>query len=101
MLFSQTLSDSILTVAPEGRLDSATSGEFSDYLGEHFTEEMKGLILDFSRVDFISSKGLRVLVTLYKQLNGRTLEITGANTSVQEAFYLSGFTKIFRVSGQE
>ena len=86
-----------LTVAPEGRLDSATSGELADFLQKHFTAEIRGLTVDLAGVDFISSKGLRVLVSVYKTLDGRSMEITGANASVREVFRLSGLLDALNV----
>lgn len=90
-----------LTVIPVGRLDSATSGDFAEALEKNFTEDVKKLIIDFSEVDFISSKGLRVIVSVYKELGEREMEITGANPSVMEVFRLSGLLKVINVNGQE
>lgn len=86
-----------LTVYPSGRLDSATAGEFQDYLRENFKDSDSKLTLDFSGVDFISSKGLRILVVLRSELNGRELVITGCNAAVMEVFRISGFTKKFDI----
>ena len=97
MELKHMLQDGALTVAPAGRLDSATSDSFSEYILSLFTEDIKTLIIDFSEIDFISSKGLRVLVALYKQLNGRKMVLTGANSSVMEIFRISGFLKVFDI----
>ena len=86
-----------LTIKPEGRLDSTCSDEFFDYVNESFTEDFNKLIIDFNCIDFISSKGLRVLVSIYKSLNGRTMEATGANVSVMEILRLSGLLKVIEV----
>ena len=97
MELKHMLEDGTLTVTPAGRLDSATSDSFSEYILSLFTEDIKTLIIDFSEIDFISSKGLRVLVALYKQLNGRKMVLTGANSSVMEIFRISGFLKVFDI----
>lgn len=86
-----------LTVSPEGRLDSTTSGELQETLEAYFTEEVGKLILNFEGVDYISSKGLRILVSVYKSLNGREMEIVNANDSVLEVFRLSGLDKTFSI----
>ena len=86
-----------LTAILNGRLDSMTSDSFSEWLKTNFTDDTKHLILDFSGIDFISSKGLRVLITVYKSLNGRTMEIINANDSVLEVFRLSGLLNIFTI----
>lgn len=97
MLINQTKENGILTIAPVGRLDSATSDEFAEFVNGLFTEDTPKLVVDFADVDFISSKGLRVMVSIYKQLNGREMEIINANTSVVEVFRISGLLKVFNV----
>ena len=86
-----------LVLIPAGRIDSATGEAFYEAAAQSFTEEFDTLRIDFSGVDFISSKGLRVLLTLYKQLGGRKIEITGANISVREVFRVTGLDKEFNV----
>ena len=98
MTLNQVKDGNTLVIIPEGRLDSTTSDEFANFINCSFTDEIENLNLDFSGVDFISSKGLRVLVSLYKNLNGRTLTITGANSSVSEVFRVSGLSPIFNLS---
>lgn len=97
MTIDYKLEGETLTVSPKGRLDSATAEDFSAFLSERFTAEVKCLILDFSEIDFISSKGLRVLVSTHKELAGRTMEIRGGNASVKEVFRVSGLDGIFNV----
>ena len=97
MTVTKKLNGDTLTVCPVGRIDSTTTDTLGDFLAENFTADIKTLILDMSGVDFISSKGLRLIITVYKELNGRTLEITGANTSVTEVLTLSGFARFITV----
>lgn len=86
-----------LKLLPVGRLDSATAGAFQEAIDVNFTAEFEKLLIDFSGVDFISSKGLRVIVATYKSLNGRTFEICNANASVTEVLRLSGLLKVITV----
>lgn len=86
-----------LTLQMEGRIDSSTSDDFQKAIDENFTDDVGDIVLDFGGVDFISSKGLRVLVSLYKKLEGREMKITGANASVKEVLRLSGLLKKFDV----
>ena len=97
MTINQERNGDILKVIPKGRLDSASSGEFTEFIETNFTEDVKKLVIDFGGVDFISSNGLRVIVTIYKNLGGRTIEITNANTAVMEIFRLSGFLKAIEI----
>lgn len=97
MVINQKIKEKELTVIPEGRLDSAASGEFEAFLDTAFDDNIEKLILDFASVDFISSKGLRTVVSAYKKLNGRKMEIINANPSVKEVFRLSGLLSVLDV----
>ena len=68
MEIKQERKENMLTIAPIGRIDSATSGELSDFIDQNVTSEIEKIILNFEDVDFISSKGLRVIISLYKNL---------------------------------
>jgi len=84
------------TVQLNTRLDSTTAGEFDKVLQEEVPLVENSLILNFKNVDFISSIGLRVLVSAYKGLNGKDLIIKDANSSVKEIMKLSGLLSIFK-----
>lgn len=86
-----------LILTPDGRIDSATSEAFLKAAEKLIGEDYETLRFDFSKVDYISSKGLRVLLVLYKQLSGKEVEITGANISVREVFRVTGLEKEFNV----
>jgi len=87
----------ILTVKPMGRLDSTTAGELDQKLQAELAASVEKLVIDMSGVDFISSKGLRVLVSAYRQLSGKEMVIEGAGSSVMDVFRLSGLLKVFTV----
>ena len=97
MQITQKKEADCLTISLEGRVDSVSSGDFQAYLDENFTSDVQKLILDFSGVDFISSKGLRILVSLYKNLNGRSMVILKPNASVLEVLRLSGLLNFFQI----
>ena len=95
MVISHVINGTELTVKLQGRLDSATSGDFDNFIQEHFVGDIDTLLLDFADVDFISSKGLRILVTIFKNLGERKMEIINANSSVVDVLRVSGLLKIF------
>ena len=97
MTIEKKIDKNTLTVIINGRIDSTTSAELSSFLENNFKSNQDKIILDFTNVDFISSKGLRVLITLYKTLNGREMEIIGANTAVKDVLRLADFLKVFNV----
>ena len=97
MIIERKIENDRLTISPMGRLDSATGDEFKAAIDENLTGEIKTLVIDFGGVDFISSKALRVIVSVYKSLCDRKMEFVGANASVKEVFRVSGLLKIFDV----
>ena len=89
----------VLVVAPRGRLDSAAAPAFEQRLLGHLDAGEKGLVLDLTGLDYISSAGLRVLLVVAKRLrgaNGRFV-VCALTTSVREIFEMSGFTAIFEI----
>ena len=79
-----------------GRIDALSSPELEKKLKNLL--DVKRLILDFRRVDFISSAGLRVMLIIAGQMKkeGGELILFGLNRSVLEIFIISGFNTIIR-----
>ena len=97
MEFEKNLNGSELTIKPVGRLDTKTAPELEKFIKENFADEIKLLVLDFAGVDFISSRCLRILISTYKELNGRQMEIINANQPVKEVFNMSGLIGILNI----
>lgn len=93
-----TLDESTLFIAPVGRLDTVASAELKEKI-EAFDYSGKDIELDFTNVEYISSAGLRLLVSLQKQAKagGRTMVVKNINAVVKEVFRISGFNKAFTV----
>ena len=89
----------ILTIVPEGRLDTNTSEQFKRETLEHFDGDVASIIFDFKSVDYISSVGLRVLLLVYKQLSGRSMKIINANHSVMDIMNITGLSGTFDIEG--
>ena len=86
-----------LTVAPEGRLDTATALEFEKTLGE-LLNGVSDLILDMKKVTYVSSAGLRVLLKLQKiMFNQGKMKLIGVNDAVMEVLEITGFANILRI----
>ena len=59
---------------------------------------MKELVLDFSALDYISSAGLRVLLSAQKTMSKQgSMKLTGVNESVMEVFEITGFSGILTI----
>ena len=93
-----TLTDELLLIAPAGRLDTVTSAELKERIAG-IDAAGRDIEMDFSKVDYISSAGLRLLVALQKQAkaDGRGMVIRNINAVVREVFRVSGFNKSFTV----
>ena len=82
-------------VVVAGRLDAAQSPAAQSFLdGVHGTVTM-----DCSRLEYISSAGLGVLLKTQKRLmaSGGKLRLSGVNGHLQDIFIYSGFDKIFEI----
>jgi anti-anti-sigma factor len=89
-----------LVIAPEGRVESASSGELERLVVSRIDAGETRLVLDLSGVDYISSAGLRVLLMAAKRLKeprGR-LVLCGMGPSVRTVLELAGFLPLFAVA---
>lgn len=98
MTIDSTNDNNNLIVTLNGRLDSSTAGDFETFINKELNDEVASLRFNFADVDYISSKGLRILVAAFKKLNGRPMFIENANASVKEILRLSGLLKVFNVA---
>lgn len=78
----------------EGRLDTTTAPELEKAINNE-GEALKNLVLDFKGVDYISSAGLRVLLTAQKKMNTQgQMELNNVSESVMDIFEMTGFADI-------
>ena len=78
----------------EGRLDTTTAPELENTINGE-SEALKNLVLDFKGVDYISSAGLRVLLSAQKKMNIQgTMELTNVSEDVMDIFEMTGFADI-------
>ena len=81
-----------LEIALEGRLDTTTAPELDSFLNASY-DDIKSLAIDCEKLAYISSAGLRVLLTAHKKLKG-DLKLTNVCELVMEVFELTGFADI-------
>ena len=86
-----------LTLFIEGRLDTTTAPELETVIGD--VEGLEELTLDLSKLDYISSAGLRLLLSAQKKMNKQngTMKVTGVNETVSEIFEVTGFSDILTI----
>lgn len=81
----------------KGRLDTNTSADLDKALEGDIKEDK--VILDFKELEYISSAGLRILLSLKKRLDqdNKNLEIHNINDVVKEVFEVTGFKNILNI----
>ena len=88
-----------LVLLPVGRLDSANARAFEAIVMERIGAGEQRLVVDFSRLNFISSSGMRVLLLAAKQLHAGkgTLVLCSMQDHIHEVFRISGFDQIIPI----
>ncbi len=97
MTINKTQNGSDLTIALVGRLDTMTAPE----LEAELNNDLPGagsLVLDFTDLDYISSAGLRVLLSAHKAMSGKGgMKVKNVNEIVREVFEVTGFADILDI----
>ena len=97
MTITKELNGTELKIALEGRLDTMTSPELEAVLDQNLGN-VESLIMDFSKLEYISSAGLRVLLSAYKIMNAKGgMKVTHVNEIVSEVFEVTGFSDILTI----
>lgn len=87
----------MLKVDLVGRLDTTTGPELENNLMDDL-EGVSELILDFEKLDYVSSAGLRVLLVLQKKMNKQgSMVIRNASEPIIEVFDITGFIDILTI----
>ena len=97
MKMKQIREGNLLKVEIEGRLDTATSPQLEAALLE-VIDDVKELIFDFSKLEYISSAGLRILLMMQKKMMKQgSMVIRHVNEIVAEVFEVTGFSDILTI----
>ena len=97
MKITKNMNGTTLEVALEGRLDTTTAPDLENELKDSL-EGANELTLDFSKLDYISSAGLRVLLSAHKTMGKKGgMKVTNVNEIVKEVFDVTGFADILTI----
>ena len=97
MYIFKELEGTVLNVQLEGRLDTNTAPKFESEMDEAL-EGITELNLDFRKLDYVSSAGLRVLLVLQKKMSKQgSMVIYNVNDQIEEVFDITGFADILTV----
>ncbi len=78
----------------EGRLDTVTAPQLEQAINNE-GESLKNLVLDFGRINYISSAGLRVLLGTQKKMNAQgSMELINVSEDVMDILEMTGFADI-------
>jgi len=90
----------VLVLTLEGRLDAVSSKMFEDRVLEIIDGGEARFVIDLSRLDYVSSAGLRVFVLASKRLTaaGGKVVLCSLQESVKQVFDIVGFYSIFSIS---
>ena len=86
-----------LEIALEGRLDTMTAPELEQKLKQSLNG-VETLVFDFSKVEYVSSAGLRVLLYAQKCMSNKgVMKVKHPNEIVMEVFEVTGFADVFTI----
>ncbi|MEG1084413.1 MAG: STAS domain-containing protein [Hydrogenoanaerobacterium sp.] len=97
MTINKTLNETELTLALSGRLDTTTAPQLETELKASL-DNVNNLIMDFKSLDYISSAGLRVLLSAQKVMSKQgKMVIRNVNDTILEVFEVTGFNDILTI----
>ena len=93
----KTVEGSCLTLALEGRLDTTTAPQLEAEVKDNLAGVTE-LTMDFSQLEYLSSAGLRVILTAQKTMNKQgKMVICHVNETILEVFEVTGFIDILTI----
>ena len=103
MQISVKAANEVKVLAFEGSLDTQTSPDALTQLTQLIDGGDKKIVVNFEKLQYISSAGLRILLAAAKQLKAAEgeLRICDLNEVVKEVFDISGFSTIFKIFESE
>ncbi len=94
---NKKVEDGKLTVALEGRLDTTTAPQLEEALKESL-DGVTELVLDFEKLEYISSAGLRVLLSAQKIMARQgSMKLIHVSDLIREIFEVTGFIDILTI----
>ena len=97
MTITRNLNGTNLEIALEGRLDTMTAPELEVELNASMNGA-ESLTLDFSKLEYVSSAGLRVLLSAHKVMSAKGgMKVTHVNEIISEVFEVTGFADILTI----
>lgn len=97
MIIDKQLNGSELTLSLTGRLDTTTAPELEAVIKENIAG-VTNLVMDFAGLEYLSSAGLRVILSAQKTMNKQgEMVIRNVNETINEVFEITGFIDILTI----
>jgi anti-sigma B factor antagonist len=97
MTIDKQINGSELTLSLTGRLDTTTAPELEAVIKENITG-VTNLVMDFAGLEYLSSAGLRVILSAQKTMNKQgEMVIRNVNETINEVFDITGFIDILTI----
>ena len=97
MTIEKVLNETNAKIIVAGRLDTQTAPELEKEIDE-VVSNLKELIFDMSKLEYISSAGLRVILKAQKIMNTKgSMKLTGVSDNIMEVFDITGFIDILTI----
>ncbi len=94
---SKSGTEEVLNIVLEGRLDTTTAPELEEEINGCI-DGVKELTLDMTKLEYVSSAGLRVLLSTQKKMNKQgSMVVKNVTEEVREIFDVTGFSDIFTI----
>ncbi len=95
--------DKKLVVRIEGRIDAASAPVLDKKLEQLIEEKHREILLDFTRVDYLSSAGMRVLLAVTKRLHSLKGDLTlfALDADVFDIIRVAGLDKVLHICSNE
>ena len=97
MTIDKQINGSELTLSLTGRLDTTTAPELEAVIKENIAG-VTNLVMDFAGLEYLSSAGLRVILSAQKTMNKHgEMVIRNVNETINEVFEITGFIDILTI----
>ena len=92
-------SPEILAMEMNGELNTVAAQDLQEEIESLQKDMVKPILIDVTRLNYISSTGLRIFMIIKKtaNANGQTVTLKGLNDIVEKVFKMTGFDKMFEI----
>lgn len=92
-------SPEILAMEMSGELNTVAAQDLQEEIESLQKDMIKPMLIDVTRLNYISSTGLRIFMIIKKtaNANGQTVTLKGLNDIVEKVFKMTGFDKMFEI----